>query len=721
MRNAAVLSRIPLTRVAVAAALITVSGAASSCGGSAATSMTSPTSINRCAISMKGTEGPLPAEGGSASIAVSAARECAWSASVEGAWLAIKTGASGQGDGVVEFSATANPDPQLRRGAITANGQRSEISQAAGTCEIVVGQSSVSFNQGGGNGQIPIRASSQMCSWTVAADAEWIQIRTPSGQGNGTISFEVPPSATPTRSGTITIAGQKVSVNQSEGCAYTIAPTSATLSSAASTGKVAVTAGPGCIWTAASQVPWLTITSGASGSGNGEVQFTAAATTGPARNGTMTIAGQIFTVTQGEGCTATLSPSSATVDDAGGEGSFTVQTSAGCNWTATSTMSWLTISSGASGTGQGTVRFVAARNSGPSRSAAITAGGQTFTVTQGNGCSISLATSSFSAAASGGTGSVNVSAGGGCGWTATSNAGWVTITSGATGTGNGSVGFTVTANTGPVRQGTLSIGGRTFTISQAENCSFSISPGQVSVPAAAGTTTVNVTSPGGCAWTASSGAAWLGISSGAAGTGNGTVKISIQENTAGPRSGTATIAGHTFTVSQETGCSFVVSPENIAAAAGGGGARVEVAAAASCAWTASSNAAWIAIAGTAGGTGNGVVDLTFAVNSGPARTGMVTAAGRTVTVTQETGCVFTINPTSQTMPASGGVGAVSVGTSDGCTWTAVSSVPWIAISNGSGSGSGSANVQFAVEPNAAGAPRSGTLTIAGVVFTLTQQ
>jgi hypothetical protein len=189
MGTAAVLSRIPLDRVAIAAAVITVSSAASSCGGSASTSMTAPTSINRCAISMKGIDGPLPAEGGSASVAVTAARECAWSASAEGAWLSIKTGANGQGDGVVEFSATANPDPQLRQGAITANGQRSEISQSAGTCEIVVGQSSVNFSQGGGGGQIPIRASSQMCSWTVAADAEWIQIRTPSGQGNGTVSF----------------------------------------------------------------------------------------------------------------------------------------------------------------------------------------------------------------------------------------------------------------------------------------------------------------------------------------------------------------------------------------------------------------------------------------------------------------------------------------------------------------------------------------------------
>jgi hypothetical protein len=53
-------------------------------------------------------------------------------------------------------------------------------------------------------------------------------------------------------------------------------------------------------------------------------------------------------------------------------------------------------------------------------------------------------------------------------------------------------------------------------------------------------------------------------------------------------------------------------------------------------------------------------------------------------------------------------------------WTAVSGVPWITITDGA-SGSGGGNVQFAVEPNATGAARSGILTIAGAAFTLNQQ
>ena len=91
--------------------------------------------------------------------------------------------------------------------------------------------------------------------------------------------------------------------------------------------------------------------------------------------------------------------------------------------------------------------------------------------------------------------------------------------------------------------------------------------------------------------------------------GSSPVQIDVQANTGGPRSGAVVIAGQTFTVLQDTGCSFVVSPEAVPAPAAGGGARVEVAAAASCAWTAVSNAGWIGVTGSAGGSGNGMFAL----------------------------------------------------------------------------------------------------------------
>ena len=82
-------------------------------------------------------------------------------------------------------------------------------------------------------------------------------------------------------------------------------------------------------------------------------------------------------------------------------------------------------------------------------------------------CSYSLSASSATAPVAGGTQSVNVITASGCGWTATSNAGFLSISSGASGTGNGTVSYQVTANSGASRSGMLTIAGQTFTVMQS--------------------------------------------------------------------------------------------------------------------------------------------------------------------------------------------------------------------------------------------------------------
>ncbi len=82
------------------------------------------------------------------------------------------------------------------------------------------------------------------------------------------------------------------------GCSYAITPTNAAAPASGATGTVAVTSPGGCTWTANSNAAWLMVNSGASGNGNGTVAYTAGANTGAQRTGTITIAGQTFTVTQ---------------------------------------------------------------------------------------------------------------------------------------------------------------------------------------------------------------------------------------------------------------------------------------------------------------------------------------------------------------------------------------------------------------------------------------
>lgn len=62
-----------------------------------------------------------------------------------------------------------------------------------------------------------------------------------------------------------------------------------------------------CSWTANSNASWITITSGNSGVGNGNLNYTVAANSGSSRVGTITIEGEVFTVTQEGGPTAECS------------------------------------------------------------------------------------------------------------------------------------------------------------------------------------------------------------------------------------------------------------------------------------------------------------------------------------------------------------------------------------------------------------------------------
>ena len=99
--------------------------------------------------------------------------------------------------------------------------------------------------------------------------------------------------------GTTHTAASDVPTDCGGTCTFSINPTSASFAAAGGTGSVTVTAGAGCGWTAVSNASFITITSGASGSGNGTVNYSVAANTAStSRNGTVTIAGQTFTVTQ---------------------------------------------------------------------------------------------------------------------------------------------------------------------------------------------------------------------------------------------------------------------------------------------------------------------------------------------------------------------------------------------------------------------------------------
>ncbi len=154
--------------------------------------------------------------------------------------------------------------------------------------------------------------------------------------------------------------------------------------------------------------------------------------------------------------------------------------------------------------------------------------------------------------ASGGDGSVSVNTPSDCPWTATSDDPWMVITAGASGIGNGTVSFSVYTNNGPGRMGTLRVAGQPLSVLQdTVPCTYSMNPTQQSFGSDGGTGSVGVTAGSSCAWTTQSDASWLTITAGAIGSGSGTTVYSVAANSSTrARTGTMTVAGQTFTVTQ---------------------------------------------------------------------------------------------------------------------------------------------------------------------------
>ncbi|MEW6127039.1 MAG: C25 family cysteine peptidase [Acidobacteriota bacterium] len=149
-----------------------------------------------------------------------------------------------------------------------------------------------------------------------------------------------------------------------------------------------------------------------------------------------------------------ISPTSQDFPQNGGQGTVAVTGPTGCSFTAVSNDAWITILS----INASAVNFsVAVNNTGINRTGTMTIGGNTFTVNQsGTPCTYTLTPTSVNLNSEAQSGSVDLTTGNGCSWKVVSQDSWITITSEAVGSGNGTTTFTVEANaTGATRIGTI--------------------------------------------------------------------------------------------------------------------------------------------------------------------------------------------------------------------------------------------------------------------------
>ncbi len=480
-----------------------------------------------CSFAVSSGLGNFTSAGGSGSFTVTTTPGCFWFASPSAAWIAITSGASGVGNGTVNYSVAANTGSSQLLGTIVVPSGGFPIRQdgANSVCPalpLAVGQTlngtladaGCGVSTGGSRPGVEYyitATAGQNLAIGANSNAVYpvIALYGPDGTLLGTDSHGPscsgypfctctnpdPPARVPggpfsTTFLSVPVTGVyivEISATGNSNCAdytgtftltasnaiFTLAASSATAPASGTTGSVSFTASsPQGNWYATSDSPWLVITSALSGTGGGSVSYTAEAnTTSTQRSGVITIGGQVFTVAQdgGASCIATLAPPSAGVAASGGGGSVSVTAPGLCAWTAVPGVPWITVTGG-SGLGNGHFTYTAAAYAFASpRQGVVTVNAAPFTLTQaGVTASYSLVATSANAAAGGGTGTVGVIATpSDAPWTATTNAPFLTITSGPSGAGSGTVGYSVGSNTtGHSRQGTLTIAGMTFTVTQ---------------------------------------------------------------------------------------------------------------------------------------------------------------------------------------------------------------------------------------------------------------
>jgi hypothetical protein len=359
-------------------------------------------------------------------------------------------------------------------------------------------------------------------------------------------------------------------------------------------------------------------------------------------------------------CTFTISPASATIESAGGNGTLTVTVAPGCAWTATPSAAWIAVSSGGSGNGSGTLTYsIGANPSSNARTGNVTVAGQIHSIIQQGRppavCSYEVSPTSAEFSKDGGGGTFSVNAPAECSWTAASDSSWVTVNGNSQGTGASTVSYTVARSTQiPDRTGIITLGDRRFTVKQAGDvggCQYAVAPVSFNTCLTAGTLTTTLTTQDACPWTATPSAPWLNVASGTSGNGSATISINYSDNYDAPREGIVMVRWPTPTAGQnvrvaQAGCRYAVSRSAFSFSAAGGTGTFDViqqsdptecggATQDRCVWTAESQATWITVTSSMPRSGDNRVEFSVAPNNASARTATILVRDQVVTITQE--------------------------------------------------------------------------------------
>jgi len=110
----------------------------------------------------------------------------------------------------------------------------------------------------------------------------------------GTFSF----SATMQDGAGLTSPPQSLSIVVNQGCVYAISSNGQVFPASGGSGTISITTAPSCSWNVSGQPSWITLTTSASGAGNGTVTLQIAPSSGGDQSATLLVAGQTYLVEQ---------------------------------------------------------------------------------------------------------------------------------------------------------------------------------------------------------------------------------------------------------------------------------------------------------------------------------------------------------------------------------------------------------------------------------------
>ncbi|MBR4613560.1 MAG: hypothetical protein IKO40_12690 [Kiritimatiellae bacterium] len=298
--------------------------------------------------------------GGAASVVIQG--DGSWTATSDSDWIVIKQGTSGSGAGSCVYVVNANATADVRIGHIDIGGNTYTITQYG--YDATISPTSATFDRYGGSGSISVTADAGV-SWSAVANNDWITVSPSSGTSVGTVNYSVAEYlGVVSRVGSITIGGKTFSITQM-GVDVSISPESTTKGSDADIIAVTINALATTQWTVTPNAPWISIID--KETGYGDYVLTLAINANPSferRTGTVSIGTATLTISQAGTTTAALSidPANATAAASGAYGNVAVYATPDADWTAESLAPWLTISEGATGAGNGNIKYVASAN-----------------------------------------------------------------------------------------------------------------------------------------------------------------------------------------------------------------------------------------------------------------------------------------------------------------------------------------------------------------------